>query len=231
MVASVQRKKIHLSRHEKEQLIKKYVGSDFDLQGQRYEIMSRVIDYIDEGDNIMSFAEVGGDALAIWLPRVAVVLESGTFVVVGEVLSMASIILLPVGAMKALIDANHASERYYGMRAVAYTTTAWAFDDPIPHSSPARLHTIRQNFRGDAKLCSKTLSAFQQAWNNARQATLSKLNKIAAVDKKAGQLLYRAMGDGDRQTLTLRILKGFAKEASYQDRIWIELGYPIRYPN
>jgi hypothetical protein len=245
MAANAHKLKKHLSKEEKAKLIKQYVGKDFDIYGQRFEILSKVVEYFDDADHLMSGVEIGGDIsaslvtkyaaeeqAAIWLPRIAAILESSAFVAIGEILAVTSAILAPIGGMIELNNANHTSERVYGMRAVAYTTTAWAFDDPMPHNSPSRLHTLtRLNSYGN-KYYANTVRDHQKAWNDAQHATLIRLNQIGKVDKEAGQIMYRAIGDGSRQKLAAHILEGFSEEAKGVDRVVIKVGSEhILYPN
>jgi hypothetical protein len=219
-----------LSRAEKEKVINQYLGNKFSLKGDHLAVLSSVIDYISNGDSALGITETGVEALSIWLPRVGTVLESSAFVFVSESFALGSIILFPVGGIITVINAHETVNQAYGMRAVAYTTTAWAFDDPIPLSSPTKELYVRQNL-GEGKAATNTLTAMRKVWVDAKNATLLKLKSGSGKEKKAAKLLYRAIGDGDRQKLMLSILKGFATKMSYQEKIWFEADYSIRYPN
>lgn len=137
MAAIVQHQKF-LTPSEKEKLIIEHLGNDFDLKGSDLAILSKVIDVISDADTAVGVAELTLETVATWLPKFGAILKSSVFVAAVEGIAVSSIILFPVGALISVLNAYEILNRQYGMRAVAYTTVAWSFGDPIPLKS-ARL--------------------------------------------------------------------------------------------
>jgi len=229
MTANTQNRKV-LTQSEKNKLIEEHLGKDLDLQGANLAIINKVLDYISYVDTGAGVAEVAIESAAILLPKVGAVIKSGIFVAAAEGLAVSSVVLFPLAALISILNAYEVANRQYGMRAVSYTTVAWSFSDLIPLKSPTIEQNVRHNL-SNGKQAIKTLNGLQKAWFDSSSATLLKLNKAGKKgNKEALQLVFKAMGDNNRQKLNLAILKGFAKNMSYQDKIWFEGGYSIRYP-
>jgi hypothetical protein len=147
-----------------------------------------------------------------------------------EGLTIGSIALFPVGALIAVINAYQTGQREWGMRAVAYTTTAFAFNDPIPTRSPALESRINQvgGFTNNGETTAK-----RKAWKDASTATLQHLQEEIGSpdgDKRTLRLFFQALGDNNRQKLCLRILKGFEEELQpIPKKFWVS-GYKLLYP-
>ena len=65
----------------------------------------------------------------------------------------------------------------------------------------------------------------------AQTATLSRLSQIGKKDKQAGQIMFRAIGDGSRQKLAEHIFEGFQEEAKGVDKVAIRYAMRLEYPN
>ena len=152
------------------------------------------------------------------MPKVGAVLKSGIFVAAAEGLAIGSIILFPVGALIAVVNAYNSANRAHGMLAVSYTIVAWSFGDPIPLTSPRIEQNVRTNW-SNGKFAIKTLNGLKKAWFNSSAATLRMLKQTAKNgNKEALQLVFRALGQGDRQKLKQAILKGYEKNMSVQEK-------------
>ena len=75
------------------------------------------------------------------------------------------------------------------MRAIAYGTTAWAFDDPPP-SLP---NIIRENLLKSTVPSKLTLKAdeYQSAWNEARDSAIKNL-EAEVVKRKVSKRSYQS---------------------------------------
>jgi len=229
-VAVVAQNKKVLTQVEKEKLIKEHLGNDFDLRGSDFAILSNVIDFVSYTDSAVGIAEVSLETAAIWLPKVGAVLKSGLFVTAAEGLAIGSIILFPVGALIAVVNAYDSANRAHGMLAVSYTIVAWSFGDLIPLTSSRIEQNVRANW-SNGQFANKTLNGLKKAWFDSSNATLRMLNNTEkSGNKEALQLVFRALGEGDRQKLKQAILKGFEKNMSFQEKIHFKTQLSLRYP-
>jgi len=140
--------------------------------------------------------------------------------------SIASAILFPVGATIELVNAWEAGQRLAGMVAVAYTITAWAFDDSIPGLPPRLERNIK------ASGLANEIPAYQRSWQDASNATLKSLAEMIVkkpgTSKKSFQVLFRAVGDDNRQILSRTLLRGFEKDVTAMEK---EILKTYDYPN
>jgi hypothetical protein len=135
-----------------------------------------------------------------------------------------------------------------GMRAVAYATTAWAFDDPIPGPPANYRPEITQAMVDQAKKADPThasiydgpaaasrgiASGWQKAWTDAARSAVANLEEEVVkkkVQKSSYQALYRAIGDNDKNKLAMTLMKGLEKQlsaGSERDAFWAP---PPHYP-
>ena len=91
------------------------------MKGDQLPILGKAIDYIGYVDSTSSIAEVAG-----------LLAEGGAVAGTATAVSWLSTALMPLGAAISIVKGGQAGLRATGMRAIAYATTAWAFDDPIP---------------------------------------------------------------------------------------------------
>ncbi len=144
-----------LSEDEKKRIVKAMLEKEYNLRGERAKILSKAIDIIGYAENAATLAEVAG-----------LLAEGSAAASVATGLSIVSALLFPVGATISLINAWETGERMYGMRAIAYTTTAWAFNDPVPKESA----TILRNVRNSG--LSRDIPQYNRAWQDASQSTI-----------------------------------------------------------
>jgi hypothetical protein len=199
----------------KKELIKGTLASDFNLRGERLAVLGKAIDIIGYADNALSLAEVAG-----------LIAEGTVMSGVAAGTSIVSAILFPIGATIELMNDWEAGQRLAGMVAVAYTVTAWAFDDPIPGLPPR----VQQNIKASG--LGNEIPAYQQAWKDASGATLKSLAEMIAkkpgVSKQSFQVLFRAIGDDNRQALSKALIKGFEKNVNGVEK---EILRTYDYPN
>jgi len=205
----------HLSDAQKRELIKRALAGDFNLRGDHLAVLSKVIDGIGHVDDALTLAEVVG-----------LIAEGGVLSAVSTGTSFASAVLFPVGGWIEIVNAWEAGQRLAGFVAVAYAQTAWAFDDPIP-GLPTRL---QENITRSG--LAKEIPAYRKAWQDASDSALKKLNEEAAkrpgVSKRSFQLLFRAVGDNNRQVLCRLLLKGFDNKVNTAEKMILKEN---EYPN
>jgi hypothetical protein len=203
-----------LSSSQKKDLIKDTLAHDFHLRGDHLAVLGKAIDIIGYADNAMSLAEIAG-----------LIAEGGILSGAATATSLVSTILFPVGGAIALVNAFEAGVRLATMAAVAYTITAWAFNDPIPEL-PARVQrNVQASFANE-------ISAYQEAWKDASSATLRRLREMVAqrpgTSEKSFRVLFRAIGDDNRQILCGALLKGFEKNLTNVEKQVLKT---FKYPN
>ncbi len=206
-----------MSEAEKERRTIEHLQGEFHLQGQHLHWLHTAHKIIEVGSTATELAEIAG-----------LIAEGGAAAGAATVLQVASAVLLPIYSAVEILNANEIGTRMFGMQAVAYTTTAWAFGDPTPGPSP----TMMGRFKG--QYGEPALAGYRQAWENSSRATTKNLEEFVAkkrMQKKSYQVLLRAVGDDNRKALCLRLLKGFEeefREGSQRDfwKFYYDVGYP-----
>jgi hypothetical protein len=185
----------------KKEIIKNTLATEFNLRGDNLSVLNKAIDIIGYTDNALSLAEIAG-----------LIAESGAVSTLAAGTSLLSTILFPVGAVIAVLNAWEAGQRLAGMASVAYTVTAWAFDDPIPGLPPR----VQRNITLSG--LANEIPAYQKAWREASSSALRGLAEMVAkkhdASKNSFQIVFRAVGDDNRRNLSQAVLKGFAKDLS-----------------
>jgi hypothetical protein len=178
---------------EKKKITKETLAHDFDLKGEQLELLEHVIDIVHVGMTALELLEIA-TFIGEW----------------GAVTSGAvNVVVLPLLSAIEIVSAFQSGERLAGLTAVAYTTTAWAFGDPIPAFPETRKAALRANG------LAKDIAGREKAWQESSHATVRSLNDTVAkkrISKKTLQVVLRAVGNDDRQTLCRILLKELAKD-------------------
>ncbi len=188
-----------LSRLQQKEVVKRILEQEFDLRGDRARVLSRAIDIVGYTDNAATLLEIAG-----LLGRSALATAGA------EALAIGSIVLFPVGAIISLINAAETGERMYGMRAIAYTTTAWAFGDAIPDKSSRIIENVKAGPHTP-----DTLRSYHKAWSEASKSAVRELEDTVRKLKTRSnsyQILLRALGEDNRQKLCRTLLDGFTPQ-------------------
>lgn len=214
-----------LSEQEKKQLVKDILGAKYHNVGNNWPIFSKVIDYIGNTSDAFTLAEL--------IPVTnTLVSGSSTLSIIGSTAGALSIFLMPVGHLIAIINAWQAGHRTYSYRCVAYTVTAWAFNQP----SPAGSNTILRNIRSGVLVRKPgVVDEYGQVWRETATKVKKILDKIVvekSIQKKQLQFVLKALGNGNPQQLNLALLRGFEdKVDSYQHKMVWRSNYKIAYPH
>ncbi|WP_040818852.1 hypothetical protein [endosymbiont of Tevnia jerichonana] len=103
------------------------------IQINRVNVLSKIGDALGLTDNILSFQ-----------PIAALIGPGTTLAHTATGISVAVLVLNLIINIINWINAWEAGDRLYGFRAVAYTITAWAFDETIPSSSNRYLKRAKE---------------------------------------------------------------------------------------
>lgn len=190
-----------LSPAEKKRIIVAALKRDYSIPGENLPLLSKAIDAAGYAENAIALAEIAG-----------LVAEGGLIASVGTGLTIAGVVLFPIGAGISLVDAMESGEKLYAMRGICYATTAWAFGEPVPPGSPRVLRNIRQMY---------DTARHERAWREASDAAIRKLEADVAraapgssTAKGTLQTLLQAIADRDRKKLSLLLMKGMEPELS-----------------
>ena len=185
-----------MSEARKNEIILESLKKEFDLRGDKLEIVSKSIFILDGGDKLATIAEMCG-----------LLAEGGALATVGTALPLINVFLFPVGAAIDFVNAWQFGEKLVGLRAVAYATTAWAFGDPVPRL-PGQ---IKANVIHDRGRKIEAVVFRESAWNNASASAVKSLEETCRtkrIQKKSYQTLFKAAGDNNRNSLVRKLMKG-----------------------
>ncbi len=213
-----------LSEDNKKQLVKDILGSEYHSIGNNWPVFSKVLDYVGKSSDVFTIAKL----IPITNNLVA---GSSTLSVIGSTAGALSIFLMPVGFMVAIINAWQSGHRDYTYRCVAYTITAWAFNQQRPMGSNQILHNMRS---GILVRKQSIVGEFGKVWHETSISVTQMLEKILVekhIQKKQLQFILQALGDGKSQQLCLLLLRGFEdKVDGYAGKLAWKSNYSITYP-
>jgi len=214
----------NLSDKEKDDLIREVFSNKYSDVGDNLPLLKDAIEIISRVDTVMSISEL--------LPMMNAVLNGSrffSFVASGS--SIFSIFMFPVATMISIINAYQIGHKMYAFRAIAYTLTAWAFDKPIPISSPRIIHNLRE---GSVLATKKAAAEFKNVWLKTTQMALLKINselKVKDTPKEVLQVLLRTVSKNDEKILCDLIMRGFEKKLSTVANITWKSNYKIKFPS
>lgn len=213
-----------LTDQEKTKILKEVLGSKFETAGDNLPLLKELMDDLDKIDKGFSAWEL--------IPVFNKILELKVFSILAEGASILSIFFFPISALIDVINAYGTGARHYSYRAIAYSLTAWAFNDAPVHSSQTMLSNLRTGFPVPPDM-KYTLKQYNEGWRKAETDAVLKIRNIAIHNKIAEaslKLFMRALAGNNRQHLCEGILRGFEKRLSFQDKITWRAMYSIKYP-
>lgn len=145
----------------------------------------------------------------------------------GEAIAVVSAFLVPLGILISALNAGHTDLKLYGMQAAAYATTAWAFADPIPGPSQEILKRNVRFYGPDEE------GKLRGAWQRATTSTISSLEDFVVrkrVEKLSYQILLRAWGETERQTLCEKVMEAFIEDLNGVEVDSLKSIMEVKYP-
>lgn len=130
--------------------------------------------------------------------------------------------------LAAISNAREADQKLYALRAMAYATTAWAFDLE-PQGAPP------DGFK--KKIRSLHESECNAAWAKTARETPNALEKRAKemkLEKKFLQFIYRSVADGEPEKLASVLIEGMEEKLPEPHAVYLLLWrstYDLKYPN
>lgn len=212
-------KTTQLTNQEKKKLVLNTLKTDFNLHSQHLNLLSTVMENVDYIDNALTLAEIAG-----------FITEGSLLASTASTIGIVTLFFSPVAGIITLINANESGERTYGMRAVAYTMTAWAYNEAVLPGSNRILQNMRLGF---PRVPPEKIKRYHEAWRKASQAMLAHLNSqtnSGKISKKSLQLLLQALGNNNKRQLCLEALKGFENQIPQTELKYWRANYRVLYP-
>ena len=213
--------KTKLSDQEKKEIIKSILGANHNAVGKHFPIFSEMMNGLGTFNDALTFAEL--------LPTLSTWLSGAAVTSITSAAAFSGTILFPFQQTINLINANETGLRAYSYRAISYTITAWAFDKLKSTSSPR----ILSNLTSGPYTTTKDVAEYHKVWRETSISVLTKLELICIQKKIKKQYLktvFKALGQGSPEKLSVLILKGFEKEFSHVAKhIWSS-NYSVVFP-
>lgn len=212
---------IRMSDDKKKEIIRSVLGANHSAAGKHFSIYSKMMNGLGTFNNTIAFAEL--------IPTLNLWLSGATISAATSAASFAGVILFPFQQMINAVNASETGLRFYSYRAISYTVTAWAFDKPVPMSSP----TILSNLKKGDYTTTKSYDEYHKVWREASTSVIMQIDRVCTqkkIDKKHMKYVFKALGGGDPAALSLLVLKGFEEElGSVSRNIWIS-NYLVVFP-
>jgi len=214
----------HLSKGGVEEELDRFTSGDFQLAGEHLafvDFVGNLLKWINRAGNVAKYL-----GLLQFIEGASKVADG-----VGD----AKLILVPIKAFIAIINCQETLEKIWGLRAAAYATTAWAFDDPIPGPSKGLLEILRDPTTYGTSDRRATEASCRDAWAVSAEAAVAGLEEKVRTrynQKPYYQGLLRALGGYNRVALADVLLKSLEVHLKApQDLNALQATYDIKYPN
>jgi hypothetical protein len=212
---------IKLSDAEKKEILREILGENHSAVGVNFPVFSKFMDNLTKVNNALKFADL--------IPCLGSFLSGTVASTVISAASVVGILMFPVVQLANLINANQTGHRMYYCRAVAYATTAWAFDKPVPTGS-AR---IMSNKFGRSKTRQAEITEHKNLWMTTANSVFKKLDDMAVekkISKQNLKTIFRALAENRTDVLCVGILKEFEGDFMTTARNVWKSNYKITYP-
>lgn len=213
--------KTKLSDQEKKDIIKSILGANHSAVGKHFPIFSEMMNGLGTFNDALTFAEL--------LPTLSTWLSGAAVASITSAAAFSGTILFPFQQAINVINANETGLRAYSYRAISYTITAWAFDKLKPISSPR----ILSNLTSGPYTTTKDVSEYHKVWRETLISVITQLELTCLqknIKKQYLKSVFKALGQGSPEKLSVLILKGFEKEFSHVAKhIWVS-NYSVAFP-
>jgi hypothetical protein len=216
------------TEEQKKQIIRDTLEDDYDLQGERLEILVKIAHVYHPSETGLEVAEIVADS-AGWIAEETAM---GATVAIGmTALGLVGAALEIIATGIEILNAGDTDKKLTGMQAICYAIPAWAFGDPIP-GFPAQL---RRNFMAGIGPGISGIQRVEPVWNSVCAAAVRNLEaKVQARgrSKESYQAFWQALGNFDRKTLVRSLMEGRAEEIQNDIEQMSFMGMdPNLYPN
>jgi len=216
MQSSKEQIKSKLSPTEKQLTIQEVLKGKYDLRGEDFEIAKEIAEKLHEIGAGTEIVEI-----------INFLSHGGLLSKIATGLSIIGNIMTPIFSAIEILNAPQTDQRQYGMRAVAYTITAWAFEQGIPEQSKTILDKLTTFYP-------QTASRYPSAWKDASNSAIKEIDRKAkhlGLSKQAYRMLLRLLGDDSPQKLCLQLLQAMEEKLdSDVERMGWKSQYQVPFP-
>jgi hypothetical protein len=204
-----------LSDSEKKKLSEQFIASEFNLQGDNVKVLADGLQVLEVGDAALTVAEVAG-----------LVAEGTVLAGLATAAALGAAFGGIVAGVISFINVSQTGEKMTGMRAVAYASVAWAFeDDKMDRQFPGISRKLMINISAGG-VTPAEISRNKRAWADAvietkKRLELTSLGRLRNAGAKTQKLLIASgkrrltlAGNDNRQQLCRFIMKSFEGQLS-----------------
>jgi hypothetical protein len=218
-----------ISEEEKKKITAEIAAREFGLQGENLAAAKAALEFIQNADSAATIAEV-----------FAAFAEGSVLAAAASALAIGGVAAGLLASMIDFLNSLQKLERITGLRAVAYGTVSWAFNEARPGFSPQLLK--RMNEMAGA-LPPSEFDRCKLAWQQAVDSAYREMEKMALGPRgkylstksaealrKAGQAKLRRVSDGNKRELCRKLLVAFEKQFKGTLLEAWQKGYEFLYP-
>ena len=212
----------HLTEEDKKKLNFASLNHEYRLNTEQQNLISYFINYYGYSDNATLLADIADFSINNTLL---------TTIYSGANISAIRVNLNKKCRTLLSTNTNDNELKFYLLRAIAYAITAWAFDDVKPKESRQVLFNLHH---GMPAANQASLVDYADAWKLTVNEIYDQLYAETYhrnIQKDSIQLLLKAICNGKRINLCLKLLNGFEREIGGSIvSIWRSY-YSVFYPN
>jgi len=182
----------------------KQIEEDGNIKGKRLEHLTEILEQIEHGAHVVESISIGGGGAADFLELVK---AAAFFEGVEAAATLIGTVLFVFTSIVNLLNALEAGLQYIGLRALAYGTTAWAYNDPKP-LYPLEME-LTYNPGNDIPL-----QEMKRTWQDTVSRAFNTLDAEVAksgYQKSAYQLRLHVLGQ-DKKDLCVQLMKYYEKD-------------------
>jgi len=182
----------------------KRIEEDGHIKGQRLEHLVEILEKIEHGAHVIESINIGAEGAAdfLELTEAAAFLEGA-----GAAMTFGSAVLMTFTGIVNVMNAWETGLQYIGLRALAYGTTAWAYNDPRP------LYPLEMELTYDPGN-PISLQELKRTWQDTVSRAFNTLDAEVAksgYQKSAYQLRLHVLGK-DKKDLCVQLMKYYEKD-------------------
>ncbi len=189
-----------IPKHEQKRITEEAMKADFDPQGKHGTgVISKLLEYVGYGSNVVEIIAL-------------------VFAAVEAFSTVLSIVLIPVSyvqSFQTFFSNSNNDIQMYSIRAFAYATTAWAYEQPVPSRSSVRDRMVKQDASVGPRLdnaWANTIKLVPDAQAARAFEYFERQRCSTEVKKEAWKAILREIGKNRPQATAEAIMKNMAEK-------------------
>jgi len=214
-----------ITEQQKKRITKNILEQNYHVRGERLKILQRAISILGHVNDAATLAEIAG-----------FLSESGTVGTLSNITSIVAIILFPVDQLINLLNAYDSGLRMFCFRSIAYTYTAFAFNDPPPKPSREIIKNKRvvgPGYEG-TEIIEKDIAEFKVEWDKTSKSVYREIKKYIeskVMHEKGYRILLKSLLSEDKREFCKKLLFGFEDRVGHTALYTWKRNYRILYPD